>query len=169
LRILLSYNAADAYLTQALRASIFLSAPGLEFSLSPHPCAASPRPKRVKIRDFDGLLLVAGPRGLTVHQQAEWAAATKRAAHDGKFALLPVLAGRNDPPPEEALKNREWFKAPMVTDRDMICSLVRALETSRSSLPPDGLKFNSRVPLWIWLRNKSKAFAARYRSNHGRQ
>jgi hypothetical protein len=133
LRVLLSYNAADVWLTEALRASIFLSSPDLDVSLSPDPCAAR-RPdlsKPVDFRGFDALLLVAGPSGLTNRQHAEWTAGT-RAAQDGKFILLPVLAGPSAPPPENDLKNREWFRAPVVTDRNMIGSLVRALEATRS-------------------------------------
>jgi hypothetical protein len=130
LRVLLSYNAADVWLTEALRASIFLSSPDLDVSLSPDPCAAR-RSKPVDFRRFDALLLVAGPSGLTIRQHAEWTAGTNRAAQDGKFILLPVLAGPSAPPPEEDLKNREWFRAPVVTDRNMIGSLVRALEATR--------------------------------------
>ncbi len=130
MRVLLSYNAADVWLTEALRASIFLSSPDLDVSLSPDPCPAR-RSKPVDFCRFDALLLVAGPSGLTIRQHAEWTAGTNRAAQDGKFILLPVLAGPSDPP-ENDLKNREWFRAPVVTDRNMIGSLVRALEATRS-------------------------------------
>jgi hypothetical protein len=133
LRILLSYNAADAWLTEAFRASLFLSYPALDVVLSPDPCAA-PRPdasKPIHLGEFDALLLVAGPSGLTIRQQAELTAATKRAAQDKTFILLPVLAGPNASAPEKDLKNREWFRAPVVTDRNMICSLVRVLEPAR--------------------------------------
>jgi hypothetical protein len=133
LRVLLSYNAADVWLTEALRASLFLSSPDLDVSLSPDPCAArrADSSKPVDFRRFDALLLVAGPSGLTIRQHAEWTAGTNRAAQDGKFILLPVLAGPSNPP-ENDLKNREWFRAPIVTDRNMIGSLVRALEATRS-------------------------------------
>jgi len=134
LRILLCYNSADAWLTEALRASLFLSSPDLDVSLSPDPYTAR-RPdasKPIDFREFDALLLVSGPSGLTIRQQAEWTAARKRAAQNVKFRLLPVLAGLSVPPSGEDFKCREWFVAPVVTDRDMICSLVRALEASPS-------------------------------------
>lgn len=134
MRILLSYNEADAWLINALRASLFLSSPDLDVLLSPPPCVAPliDLSKPVDFRQFHGLLLVAGPSGLTVRQQTEWTAGTRRAEQDDKFVLLPVLAGRSAPPSAKGLENRAWFRAPVVTDRNMICSLVQALETSRS-------------------------------------
>ena len=134
MRILLCYNSADAWLTEALRASLFLSSPDLDVSLSPDPYTArrTDSSKPIDFREFDALLLVSGPSGLTIHQQAEWTAARKRATQNVKFRLLPVLAGLSVPPSEEDFKCREWFVAPVVTDRDMICSLVRALEASPS-------------------------------------
>ena len=133
MRVLLSYNAADAWLTEALRASLFLSYPDLDVVLSPDPCAAhrSDVSRRIDFRQFDALLLVAGPSGLTSRQQEEWAAASRRAGQETTFLLLPVLAGRSASSPEEKFNDREWFRAPVVTDRNMICDLVRVLETAR--------------------------------------
>jgi hypothetical protein len=132
LRVLLSYNGVDAWLAEALRASLFMLEPEINFVLWPDPCSAEASQRCSKsfcMREFDALLLLAGPSGLSASQEAEWTAAMRRAAQDDKFALLPVLAGQSPLPQRIGLQEREWFKAPVVTDRDTICELILMLKS----------------------------------------
>jgi hypothetical protein len=129
LRVLLSYNATDAWLAEALRASLFVLKPEINIVLSPDPHTATSRRrfKPIDVREFDALLLVAGPSGLSAAQQAEWLAAARHATHDDDFVTLPVLAGNSQPPGHLAFHSREWFRAPVVTDREMACNLIQWL------------------------------------------
>lgn len=134
LRILLSYNAVDAWLAEALRASLFMLEPEMDFVLWPDPFSAPSQrcSKSACMREFDALLLLAGPSGLSASQEVEWMSGTRRAAQDDKFMLLPVLAGYSGLPQQVGLKEREWFRAPVVTDRDTLRDLIRLLKTQRS-------------------------------------
>lgn len=134
MRILLSYNAADAWLAEALRASIFMLEPEINFVLWPMACSAASQrcPRPVEMREFDGLLLLAGPNGVLPSQESEWTTATRRAAQDNKFIIVPVLAGQSSPPQRLALEERKWFKAPVVTDRDTIRGLLLMLKNQQS-------------------------------------
>jgi hypothetical protein len=129
LRVLLSYNATDAWLAEALRASLFVLKPEIDIVLSPDPDAATSRrrSKPLDVREFDALLLVAGPSGLSATQEAEWSAAAQHATHGDDFVALPILAGNTKPPRHVAFHNRAWFRAPVVTDRDMVCNLIQLL------------------------------------------
>lgn len=129
MRILLSYNAADAWLAEALRATFFIVAPDVTFVFSPVACSANSgeRRKAIDLREFDALVLLSGPSGLSNEQETEWAAAMRHTVRNSEFVLVSVLMGDCEPPKQRALLDRQWFKAPVVTDREMARKLISLL------------------------------------------
>lgn len=129
MRILLSYNAVDAFLAEALRATLFVVAPDVTFVFSPMRCPASVGHERraADPRKFDALLLLCGPSGLSNEQETEWAAATRYAARNKEFVVVSVLVGDCKPPKQTALPEHRWFKAPVVTEREMARKLISLL------------------------------------------
>lgn len=126
MRILLSYNVADAWLAEALRATLFIVAPDITFVFDPTPCSAGPGEKRkaIDLREFNALLLLSGPRGLSDEQRAEWTVALRHEVRNNKFSLLPVLVGESEPPRQTAFADCKWLKVPVVTDREMARKII---------------------------------------------
>jgi len=107
--------------------------PDLHFTLSPAPCTQRSRhnPTAVDIREFDSLILVVGPNGLSAQQKDEWNTANQLSAQDGKFVVLPVAAGSALPPKGINLGTREWFELPVVTDRKAVRALIQILKSCK--------------------------------------
>lgn len=113
----------------ALRATLFLLDQSIDFIPSPDP----PKPAgfdptdATDVNEFDGLLLVAGPGGLSVAQLVMWKAASIRAANDENFALVPILVGNAQASQLDPLVCLEWKSIPIVTDREMVFKLIQRL------------------------------------------
>jgi hypothetical protein len=129
LRVLLSYNDTDAWLTHALRATLFLLDQSIDFVLSPDPAkpGGTYPADATGVDEFDGLLLVAGPGGFSAVQRVMWHAASIRAANDEKFALVPILVGNAQTSRLDGPACLEWTSVPVVTDREMVFKLVQRL------------------------------------------
>ena len=139
MRVLLSYNAADAGLAEALRATLFIVAPDITFVFSPTPRSVDLGQKcnAIDLREFNALLLLSGPSGLTNEQEAEWAAAVRRTVRDNEFSLLLVLVGDAGQPKQTAFLDRKWLKVPVVTDREMARHLLFLLNGQYSRPRPE--------------------------------
>lgn len=128
--VLLSFNYKDRFLAEALRASLFVLEPKLQFFLSPASYGAVKFEENIAqgIYEDDTLLSLVGPSGLSHWQEVEARIAVNRSQRDSSFSVIPVLAAGAARPTLSFLESLNWIEIPVVTDRTALLWLIKAIK-----------------------------------------
>lgn len=128
--VLISFNCKDRFLAEALRASLFVLEPQLQFFLSPASYGAVKFEENVAqgIYEDDALLSLVGPSGLGHWQEIEARIALNRSRRDNSFSVVPVLAAGAARPTRSFLESLNWIEIPVVTDRTALLWLIKAIK-----------------------------------------
>jgi hypothetical protein len=133
LSVLLSFNYKDRFLAEALRASLFVLEPNLQFFLSPASYGAVMFEENVAqgIYEDDAFLFLVGPSGVSHWQEIESRIALDRSQRDSSFSMVPVLTAGAMRPAHSFLEVLNWIQIPVVTDRTALRWLIKAIERNR--------------------------------------
>lgn len=132
LRVLLSFNPNDVALAEAFRASLFIDSPDLEVFFSPI-LFEDYRP--LALENSDAFVLFVGPRGPSERQASELGAARERAKQHEEYSVVAILAATAQQP-QTISASLNWLEMPVVTDRNMMRKVVRALNGDRRANGP---------------------------------
>lgn len=137
MELLISFNFDDAYLAEALRASLFMLQPQDQFVLSPASYGAVLFEENivVGINEADAFLLLIGPRGISSKQEIEFGIAFKRNKRDRNFPLVAVLAAHSQIPTNLIPVDLSWIKMPVVADQTMLRRLLREVQNNPTTQP----------------------------------
>lgn len=135
--LLISFNFDDAYLAEALRASLFMLQPEHLFVLSPASYGAVLFKENIVagVNEADAVLLLVGPKGMSSWQEIEFGVALERNQQDRDFALVAVLAGHTQVPPNLIPFGLSWIKMPTMTDQTMLRQLLREVQNRLTNQP----------------------------------